>query len=295
MDGSRPTRRSCRRPSRARRCVSATPSAPATTTNAPTAAIEVPPSPTSRLATHSPTTVAPTGMFTAVNAIAARTTAACRRRFTYRTVSEMRSNTTVARPTRAERQAQPRQALIDAAAEVVLERGYSGASVEAIAARAGYTRGAFYANFRSKQELFVEVLRQRVASVYTRLAEDVAASPGAASPQDVAARLAGMQADPEGAWLFRLWLEVLAHAAREPSLTEVVAGFWSTTRAASAQAIAAWAAAEGTELTAPAEVLATLSIAVDIGLAVQHFVDPEAVPLDLYEPAFAVLYRGGRR
>src|SRR3954449_8707159 len=200
----------------------------------------------------------------------------------------------VARPTRSERQAQTRQALIDAAAEVVLERGYAGASVEAIAARAGYTRGAFYGNFRSKQELFVEVLQQRVASVYTRLARDVAASPDAASPRELAGRLAGMQADPDGAWLFRLWLEVLVHASREPSFKAVAAGFWSATRAASAEAIAAWAAAEGSELVAPPEVLATLSIAMDIGLAVQHFVDPEAVPLDTYGPAFQVLYRGGR-
>ena len=60
--------------------------------------------------------------------------------------------------TRAERRAQTRAALLDAAARVFAERGFGGASVEAIAAEAGYTRGAFYSNFASKEELFVALL-----------------------------------------------------------------------------------------------------------------------------------------
>lgn len=55
-----------------------------------------------------------------------------------------------------------RARLLDAAAQVFAEVGLEGASVEAICERAGFTRGAFYSNFESKDELFL-VLANRVA------------------------------------------------------------------------------------------------------------------------------------
>ena len=68
-----------------------------------------------------------------------------------------------------------RQRLLDAAAEVFAEVGLDAASVEAICERAGFTRGAFYSNFDSKDELFLElagrVAGERVAAVRARVAE----------------------------------------------------------------------------------------------------------------------------
>ncbi|MFH8248915.1 TetR/AcrR family transcriptional regulator [Microbacterium sp. B2969] len=68
-----------------------------------------------------------------------------------------------------------RQRLLDAAAEVFAEVGLDAASVEAICERAGFTRGAFYSNFETKEELFLElagiVSRERVAAVRTRVDE----------------------------------------------------------------------------------------------------------------------------
>ncbi|GAB3632511.1 TetR/AcrR family transcriptional regulator [Microbacterium shaanxiense] len=72
-----------------------------------------------------------------------------------------------------------RARLMDAAAQVFAEVGLEGASVEAICERAGFTRGAFYSNFDSKDELFLElastVAEQRLASVRGRIEEFVAA------------------------------------------------------------------------------------------------------------------------
>ncbi|GAA4780393.1 MULTISPECIES: TetR/AcrR family transcriptional regulator [Microbacterium] len=72
-----------------------------------------------------------------------------------------------------------RARLLDAAAEVFAEVGLGEASVERICERAGFTRGAFYSNFASKDEMFLElakaVARDRVAAVRVRVAEiDVA-------------------------------------------------------------------------------------------------------------------------
>lgn len=54
-----------------------------------------------------------------------------------------------------------RDRLIDAATALFAERSIEGASVEEICERAGFTRGAFYSNFDSKEDLCLEIVRQR--------------------------------------------------------------------------------------------------------------------------------------
>ncbi|WP_425955778.1 helix-turn-helix domain-containing protein [Xylanimonas sp. McL0601] len=58
-------------------------------------------------------------------------------------------------PTISARRERTRERLLDAAAEVFARVGFGAASVEAIAEAAGFTRGAFYSNFESKEELFL--------------------------------------------------------------------------------------------------------------------------------------------
>ena len=62
------------------------------------------------------------------------------------------------RPTREE----TREKLFQAAAEVFEEQGIGAASIEAIAAGAGLTRGAFYSNFADKDELIIAMLEDHV-------------------------------------------------------------------------------------------------------------------------------------
>ena len=64
------------------------------------------------------------------------------------------------RLTREESREQTQQRLLDAAQSVIARKGLAATSVEDIAAHAGYTRGAFYSNFSSKSELFIELLRR---------------------------------------------------------------------------------------------------------------------------------------
>lgn len=57
-----------------------------------------------------------------------------------------------------------RARLLDAATEVFVELGFQGASVERICNRADFTRGAFYSNFSSKEELFLELLKREYSN-----------------------------------------------------------------------------------------------------------------------------------
>jgi AcrR family transcriptional regulator len=197
------------------------------------------------------------------------------------------------RLTRPEKRAQTRARLLEAAERVFLRRGLRGSSVEEIAAEAGFTRGAFYSNFRSKDQLFVELLHDRIFNVYREVGQD---APSHGTPREQirwgAEQLAKLQDSNEGHWLFRLWLECLTQAARDDQFRELAATFWSGNRALMAANIEREYERAGTRPQVPPEDLATAMTALDIGLAVQHLVDPEAVPLELYMPLFDLLFGG---
>lgn len=64
----------------------------------------------------------------------------------------------MARLTRTEQRAVTRQRLVDAAGRVFCRVGFEAAPIDVIAEEAGFSRGAFYSNFESKDELFVDLL-----------------------------------------------------------------------------------------------------------------------------------------
>lgn len=131
---------------------------------------------------------------------------------------------TVERHTGGRRADERRQARVDrtrsellaAAARVFAARGYEGASVGDIAAEAGYTKGALYAHFGSKSELFVTLARERI------LCDDVPTGDGAPGGVAHAPRaplvdeLAGGMLTARDDPAMLLALEVLAYCVRHP-------------------------------------------------------------------------------
>ena len=97
--------------------------------------------------------------------------------------------------------------LIAAAGRVFAARGFEGASVGDIAAEAGYTKGALYAHFGSKSDLFVALARERLV----RESPESDASTGDLAA-DLSAELGAAGADPG----LMLALEILAYAVRHP-------------------------------------------------------------------------------
>src|SRR5204862_132708 len=68
-----------------------------------------------------------------------------------------------------EKQEQTRGALLRAASKLFCKRGLEGTSIDEVAEAAGYTKGAFYANFKSKEELFLVMLDERFAKELERI------------------------------------------------------------------------------------------------------------------------------
>jgi hypothetical protein len=94
----------------------------------------------------------------------------------------------------------------------------------------------------------------------------------------------------EGRWLFRLWLECLTQAARDEEFRKLAASFWSGNRALLSEGAGAAFEESGIEPPLPTKQIATAMIALDVGLVVQHLVDPDEVSLDLYVPLYDLLF-----
>jgi AcrR family transcriptional regulator len=191
----------------------------------------------------------------------------------------------------AELRGTARARLLDAAAAEFTEHGYAGTSLQAIAKRAGLTRGAVYWNFDSKQDLFLALLDERVdqpARELMRLTETAEADqPTAALVSQGLARLVAEQA-PLILLLFEHW----AAAVRDPALREAFNERQHALRALLAHALEARHEATGVPLTYPPERLATAVVALATGLAMNKLVDTDGTPDELHGEILDLLYDG---
>lgn len=121
------------------------------------------------------------------------------------------------------RRGQTRRRLLDAAMEVFAESGFGRASVEEVCGRAGYTRGAFYSNFVSLDELFLLMWQERTDAFIeaAEAAVDAAERDPVGSLEEGVERLLDV-AVVDDAW-FRVQAEFTAHALRTPGLRDVMA------------------------------------------------------------------------
>jgi AcrR family transcriptional regulator len=133
----------------------------------------------------------------------------------------------------ARRKEQTRERLYGAARTMFLEKGFAATSVEDIVEAAGYTRGAFYSNFRSKQELLTELLRRDAEEAQADLR---AIFREAGTPKQATARvIANFVRSYRERECFPLWVEAYllarhdsvfqerVHALRHEKLLEVSA------------------------------------------------------------------------
>jgi AcrR family transcriptional regulator len=178
-----------------------------------------------------------------------------------------------------------RAGVLDAAARVFAQRGYAASSVEQIAAAAGFSKGAVYSNFASKDDVFFALLDAR--SVERRAL--VADGDGGADAAEIARRVVAANDADEG-WLLLL-IEFWSHAARDEELRERFDAHRAPLRAELAAAIAALADREGRELPRPAEELALATVALANGLAMERTAD--GAPATALLPHVLPLLLGG--
>jgi len=195
------------------------------------------------------------------------------------------------RLTRSEKREQTRAQLLDAAATVFAERGLDGATVDDVAAHAGFTKGAVYAHFGSKDELFLAMLEQRYACRMEEL-ERVLLAPGAAVDN---ARTAGhefqryAQSDPD--WQ-RLYLEATLRASRDAGFRAAFARRHREMHDRMAAVIEQGLAQSGLQASIPYDRLATAISAIVSGVLLETLVAPGKDTDDLLGSMMELLMPG---
>ena len=180
-------------------------------------------------------------------------------------------------PQRSPRREATRRRLLSAAEEVFAERGFHGASVEDICERAHFTRGAFYSNFATKDELVLELFQQHVARVRVAVAE-AATRPGLTLPQVLEAVFDVWTGEPEARRRWHLLTSEFAlHALRDPQARRAWAAVQSDVRAELTRLVDTIATAHGVAITIPTEELVRMVTLVLHGGLGQHLLEPESV------------------
>lgn len=107
-----------------------------------------------------------------------------------------------------------RARLIDAGVEVFLAKGIAGARIDDVVKEAGFTRGAFYSNFSSMEELMQEVLRATAEEIYDQIEE---AFDSIADPTDLDSIMEAVdQLRPMGRKIYVLSTEYNLYGMRNP-------------------------------------------------------------------------------
>jgi AcrR family transcriptional regulator len=181
------------------------------------------------------------------------------------------------RLSRAERREQTRQELISAAEASFVSRGFHASSVDEVAERAGYTKGAVYSNFASKEDLFFAVYERRVERVLTEVVPGLR-QVGAEGAFDWLATAMIERRDQDDGWL-AAFFEFWAHVLRHPELRERFAAIHARFLEPLAEGVRQLAADRG--LSLPADVTAGQVVlawnAMEIGLGLERLTQPQAV------------------
>jgi AcrR family transcriptional regulator len=188
---------------------------------------------------------------------------------------------------RSGRRAQTRTRLLDAAARVYAQRGFDSATIDEIAQGAGFTKGAVYDHFGSKERLLFALLDEHLAG---QIAEQVAlfdpATATAERPRAGADRW--MQELDQNPDAFRLFVEAWVHGQRDEDL-----------RARVAAGMEAWRATfrsfgrqgHGEVRDEVLDGIANVMLALGAGLGMVRLTDPDSVSPRLLGAVFVLLLR----
>lgn len=180
----------------------------------------------------------------------------------------MNASTPRKRLSREESQAQTRTRLIETARQLFVEHGYGGTSIRDIADGAGYSQGAFYSNFASKEDVLLELLKGHMEAEGAQLSQVMES--GGRTPEQIFAELESWAAtlNADASWSM-LSIELQLHANRSPTFAAKYQTVWEAHRARLGGVVGKLFATLGRTPPAEPEELAAAFMALTHGLALQ--------------------------
>jgi AcrR family transcriptional regulator len=179
------------------------------------------------------------------------------------------------------------------AAKVFANRGLEQASIDEVAEHAGFTKGAFYANFKNKEELFLAMLDQRFSQ---RLTEIEAVLANEHNVEEQAAEAGAdfvkyIRADPE--WQ-RLFFEFSAYASRNPEFREELLTRYRSLRDRMAELFERRSEQLDKPLPLAVDDLTLMVFAMGNGVALEDLLEPGLVSEELYATMLTIFFTGLR-
>jgi AcrR family transcriptional regulator len=190
------------------------------------------------------------------------------------------------RPTRDD----TRDKLFEAAARVFEEQGIGGASIEAIAAAAGFSRGAFYSNFASKDELIIAMLEDHVAQTVRRNLDLLAKHNSLADFLDALKTADRSQQDPLGRSPL-LHMEMILFVARAEKRRPELAKRLRARRKLIADIVETSLSNAGKGGSRDVAWTAAIVLALEDGFRLHRLIDPDTTPADSFLRAITDLHR----
>jgi len=193
---------------------------------------------------------------------------------------------------RADQQAQTRAALLTAGSKLFARRGYHATTIDEVARRAGFSRGAFYANFQDKGDLFLTVLEAQRERDFGRLANTVDDAPGVEVPDRITD---WMNRVLVGAPLRRAMAEFALAAETDPSHRRRLAANLRAIRDAVAVMVRGYRTRHNVELVVDDDAFASMATSLVGGFADLMRIDPNAATSDTVTRALTALWEGVQR
>ena len=192
---------------------------------------------------------------------------------------------------RGDRKARTRALLLQAAARVYARRGFDGATLDEVAAEAGFTKGAVYSHFGSKENLLLALSEEQRSA---QLAEQLQLfdRERASWERPLAGSARWMETLREEPDRFRLFIELWVRAQRDERVRAMLAGGVEELRAMIAGFARAGAEDAGLDPDPDADrQAASVFVALTMGMGLLALLDEEAVPPGLLGDALSLLIR----
>ena len=195
------------------------------------------------------------------------------------------------RPTRDD----TREKLFEAAARVFEDQGIGGASIEAIAAAAGFTRGAFYSNFKSKDELIIAMLEDHVEQSILRIRDLLERHKNLADFIEALKTMGRSQQDPLGRSPL-LHMEMILFVARAERRRPELAKRLRARRKLITDILETTAKNSGPNTILNPTWAGSVVLALEDGFRLHRLIDPESTPADSFFRAVGELMKllGGK-
>ena len=190
------------------------------------------------------------------------------------------------RPTRDD----TRDKLFEAAARVFEEQGIGGASIETIAAAAGFTRGAFYSNFNSKDELIIAMLEDHVAQSIRRNLDLLAVHKNLADFIEALKTMDRTRQDPLGRSPL-LHMEMILYVARAEKRRPDLAKRLRARRKLVTDIVETTLKNSGKKASLNPTWTGAIVLALEDGFRLHRLIDPETTPADSFLRAITDLQR----